>query len=202
MKTHVHECVGGTEDADRRGCAGLGCYNNGIVGKEATALGPEEPEALAQANGDMTGHPEMKGRGQQTGGVGTARKVVAEFSVDEISHALGGGGLLHVTLLPAVCLNFLLIFHHPEGTVARDVLGTQFDNHSAIGPLSATVGGTHAVDHYLTRTGGGGNDEPAGTHAEGIDSTTVNLGDEGILGGGKILPPTLLAVILYAVDQF
>ena len=149
----------------------------------------------------MSRHPEMKGRGQQPRGIGTAGEVVAELAVDEVCHTLGRRGLAHIALLPAVCLHLLLIFHHPEGTVALDILGTKLNDHAAVGPLTATVARAHAVDHYLVRTGGSGNDESSRTHAEGIDTTTVNLGDEGILGGGKILSPTLLVVILYAVDQ-
>ena len=201
-QTDVHEGVGGAEDAYGRGGAGFNGNDNCLISKETTALGPKELEALAQAARHMVGHPEMQGRGDETGGIGRAWKVVAEFAVDEIRHALRRGSLPHVALLPAVGLQPLLIIHHLERSVALDILWTQFDHHSTVGPLPATITRTHAVDHYLAVGSSCGDNKTARTHTEGIDATLIDLGDEGIFGCGEILPPALLVVILYAVDEF
>ena len=131
-QTDVHEGVGGAEDAYGRGGAGLNGNDNCLISKESATFAAEELEALAQAARHMVGHPEMQGRGDETGGIGRAWKVVAEFAVDEIRHALRRGSLPHVALLPAVGLQPLLIIHHLERTVALNILGTQFDHHATV----------------------------------------------------------------------
>ena len=150
----------------------------------------------------MVGQPEMEGRGDETGGIGRTRKIITEFAVDEIHHTLCRGGLLHIALLPTGQLQLLLISHHLKWVVSLDILGTQFHHHSAIGPLTASVARTHSVDHYLALACGCRDDETSGTHAEGIDASLIDLGDEGIFGCGKILAPAVFVVILYAVDEF
>ena len=131
-QTDVHEGVGGAEDAYGGGRAGLYGYHNCLISKESATFVAEELKAFAKTARHMVGHPEMKGRGDESRGIGGTGKIVAEFAVDKVGHALCRGCLTHIALLPTVGLQPLLIVHHLERSVALNILGTQFDHHATV----------------------------------------------------------------------
>jgi uncharacterized FAD-dependent dehydrogenase len=90
--------------------------------------------------------------------------VVAQAVVHEVCHALRRSGLLHVALLPACTLQFLLEVHHAQRIVlvAAHVLGACLHDHARVGPLRAAVAGAHAVNDELLLVGSRRNDETAG----------------------------------------
>ena len=78
-----------TENADGRRGACLDADDSSLVGKEAMALSTEGAEAFLQAHRDERRHPEMEGRRDEAWCVAAFGQVVAEASVDEVSHTLG-----------------------------------------------------------------------------------------------------------------
>lgn len=190
-------------DAHGRRCAGLGGDEHSLVGEEAVTHLAELLEALLQTLAHVLRHPEVKGRGYESGGIAALGQVVAQTVVHEVCHALRRSGLLHVALLPARTLQFFLEVHHAQRIVlvAAHVLGACLHDHARVGPLRATVAGAHAVNDELLLVGSSRNDEAAWTHAERVDAASVHLRHEAILGCRQILAASVARVILYLVNQ-
>ena len=168
----------------------------------------------------------MQGRSDETGVVARFRQLGREPIVDKIGHALRRCRLRAPTLHPSRAFDALLQPHHaqrvrfvgecsvafgqrlvlqrlghPRSEAVVEVFGTGFDHHARIRPTTAAVGGTHAVDHQLFGAGGGGHDEAARAHAEGIHAAPVHLLHEGIFGRGEVAAASLAVVILNLVDE-
>ena len=62
----------------------------------------------------------MKRTGYQTRRITALRQVVTQTVVHEVGHALRWCRLLHVALLPALFLQYLLEIHHLEGRVRSE----------------------------------------------------------------------------------
>ena len=143
----------------------------------------------------------MQRRGQETWRITALGKVERHFLVDKVHHALGWCCLLHIALLPAEFFKAFLIAHHAESVITLDILGMDFNDHTAIAPARATIGWRHSVDYYLTGTCGSRNDETARTHTETVHATTIYLSNKTVLGCREVFAPTLRIVILYLVDK-
>ena len=191
-----------TDDAYGGGGAGLDSYHEGFGGEESPAGAAEGLEAFAEAGGDEFWHPEMEWGGDESGLVGRLREVGGEPAADEVGHSLGWGCLCASALYPALVLEVFLETEHGEGVGSgSDVFGLELYYHSAVAPWGVAETCRHAVDYYLFGTAGCGYDSSAGTHAEGIDSSAGYLGNEGVLGCGKVLALAFTAVVLYLVDE-
>ncbi len=161
----------------------------------------ELAEALLQSAAHHIRHPEMQRTGYYSRRIRHFRQVVAQLGVYEVRHSLCRCRLLHVAVYPAVVFKSLLEVHHLQHVVAFYIFGAHLNHHAAVRPLRASVARTHAVHHNLLLVGSGRNDEAARTHAEGINSSAVNLRHEAVLCRRQILASALLAVVLYLVYQ-
>ena len=122
-------------DAHGRRGAGLGGDKYRLVGEKTVTHLAELLEAFLQALSHVLRHPEVKGRGYESGGIAALWQVVAQAVVHEVCHALRWSGLLHVALLPARTLQFLLEVHHAQRIVlvAAHVLGACLYDHARVG---------------------------------------------------------------------
>ncbi len=79
--------------------------------------------------------------------------------------------------------------------------GCHLYHHARVAPLGIATGGTHAIDHQEVATCGGRDDESAGTHTEGVDSSSLCLCGEGIFGCRQVVAASVGGVVLYLVDE-
>jgi hypothetical protein len=195
-------------NAHRSGGACLNGNEDGLGAEEAGVQPVETEEGSAYALGEGRGEPlvewgrgesgEVRGRGQGGGG----------FALAEIGEPLGWSPQ-PAGLLPAEVLEILLVVHHGEGVEGRgrgrggevggrEVGEGELDDDGGVAVGGVAPGRRHAVDNQMLRAGGGGDDEAARTHAEGVDPSAFYLHGKAVFSGGKLAAG---AVVTEAVDE-
>ncbi len=164
----------------------------------------EVVESFTQSGCDIVGHPEVQGRGDESGDVGGVGEFVGESSVDEIGEALRGCYHAVSTVDVGESFEFGLVVNSTEDAIVGEganIFGLDLDDYAAIGEGGATVGWRHAVYYLLAWSGHGRDDETARAHAEGVYSTAIDLCDEGVGCGWEVLSTAVGAMVLNFVDE-
>ena len=164
----------------------------------------EIPKALLQPFHNRLRHPEMKRRRDESWCIRRSRQVVRQPAVHKIGHALRRSRLFHVALLPAHFFQLLLKSHYAKrlSSIAANIFRAKLHHHTAVAPLRTTIGGRHTVDNNLLVPRCCGYDKSTRTHAERIDSPTIDLSDHGIFSSGQIATTSARVVVLNPVNQF
>src|SRR5574344_312874 len=121
--------------------------------------------------------------------------------VYEIRHSLCWRSLLHISSLPAVAFHLFLKMHHPQSVLTLNIFRSHLNDHTAVCPLSTAVARAHAVDNNLLWSCCRRNNKTARTHTKTIHPSSVNLGDEIILGGRQIFSPSVRVMVLNLINQ-
>lgn len=140
----------------------------------------------------------MKGMGYDAGMIAGRQQGRRNAPFQKILHLLGRGFLHASSGTAGSRLQRFLVRHarqHPVFPAKRfRIFRMHADYKTGIGKWRIPPGQRHAVDHYLIVLRGGGHDEAAGTHAEGMDAAVLDGGRHGITGCRKLLRAPLLRI--------
>lgn len=147
------------------------------------------PQPLPHAPDDPFREQFMKGMGYDAGMIAGRQQGRRNAPFQKILHLLGRGFLHASSGTAGSRLQHFLVRHarqHPVFPAKRfRIFRMHADYKTGIGKWRIPPGQRHAVDHYLIVLRGGGHDEAAGTHAEGMDAAVLDGGRHGITAAGS-----------------